>query len=141
MVMDPCSFSYDDVLNVLLSIDPSGAVGPDDIHPCVLKNCAVFLAYPLLLIFEKSLSSGVLPVVWKDADVTPLFKKGSRYVGDNYRGVSLTSVCCKSMERLLKSHAVEYLEVNGLLSEFQFGFRKGRSTEDQLLLMYDKMGK
>ena len=45
------------------------------------------------------------------------------------------------MERLLKSHAVEYLEVNGLLSEFQFGFRKGRSTEDQLLLMYDKVGK
>ena len=57
----------------------------------------------------------------------------------NYRPVSLTSVPCKAMERLVVKHITDYLEANNILSDFQFGFRAGRSTEDQLLLMYGKV--
>ena len=59
----------------------------------------------------------------------------------NYRPVSLMSVCCKVMERMLTAHIVEYLETNDLLSTRQFGFRADRSTENQLLLMYGKVFK
>ena len=65
-----------------------------------------------------------------------LFKNGSRCNPLNYRPVSLTSVCCKSLERVIVSQLTEYLETSGLLSSNQFVFRKGRSVEDQLLLTY-----
>ena len=71
--------------------------------------------------------------------MVPFFKSGSRYDDGNYRGISLTSVCCKTMERVLKPQIVAYLEENGLLSDFQFGFRRGRSTEDQLLVFYHRV--
>ena len=72
------------------------------IHPCVLKDCAHDLAYPLFRMFRKSLDEGNVPNYWKSGNVTPIYKKGSRTSVDNYRPVSLTSVICKVMERLLR---------------------------------------
>ena len=57
----------------------------------------------------------------------------------NYRPVSLTSVCCKVLERVIVSQVVAYLESNGLLSVNQVGFRKGKSVEDQFLVTYGKV--
>ena len=65
-----------------------------------------------------------------------MFKGGTKSDPLNYRPVSLTSVCCKVMERLISAHVTEFLDRNDLLSNRQFGFRRGRSTEDQLLLTY-----
>jgi len=135
--MDDFIISYSDVLSVLASLDGNSGMGPDGIHPRLLKECRHQLSYPLCLIFNKSLVAGHLPGMWSLSTVVPLFKGGSRYDPLNYRPISLTSVCCKSMERVIVSHLVEYLELNGLLSSDQFGFRRGRSTEDQLLLTYD----
>jgi hypothetical protein len=134
--VDDLAFEVGEVYDLLRKLDASSAMGPDMIHPQLLKSCASALAVPLHYIFEKSLSVGVLPRVWLQSLVVPLFKAKSRYQCDNYRPVSLTSVCCKTMERLLCSHLTHYLESNSLLSVQQFGFRKGKSTEDQLLLSY-----
>ena len=114
----------------------SSAPGRDDVHPLFLKSCAQAVCFPLLLIFVRSLRSGSLPLDWKHSLVVPIFKSGSRCSPLNYRPISLTSVCCKSMERIVAGHIENYLEANGLLECGQFGFRKGRSTEDQLLLVY-----
>ena len=62
----------------------------------------------------------------------------------NYRPISLTSVCCKTVERLVCSHITKYLEENHLLSDHQFGFRSGLSTIDQLfyiVLVYKEESK
>ena len=125
-----------DVYERLLSLDDSSAMGPDGIHPKLLKECAGELAYPLQLIFDKSLQTSCVPVAWLESCVIPLFKAKSRYVSLNYRPVSLTSVCCKTMERVVVAKLVEYLDGNQLLFDGQFGFRRGRSTDDQLLLTY-----
>ena len=69
----------------------------------------------------------------------PFFKTKSKYDPGNYRPVSLTSVYCMTMERVLVSELVSYLELNGLLFERQFGFHKSRSAEDQLLLVYSEV--
>ena len=53
-----------------------------------------------------------------------------------YRIVSLTSVYCTSMERILNEDLIDYLENNSLLSDRQFDFRRSRSVEDQILLVY-----
>ena len=124
------------VLDVLLALDVSSAMGPDGLHPELLRGCAGVLSKPLLILFERSLLCGVLPDLWLESIVIPLFKGKSRYDPLNYRPVSLTSVCCKSLERIIVSCLVEYLESNEILSPHQFGFRKSRSTGDQLLLAY-----
>ena len=59
-------------------------------------------ARPLSLIFNRSLREGAVPRQWRDANITPIFKKNSRFVAANYRPVSLTSVVCKSMESLIR---------------------------------------
>ena len=125
------------VEEVLSSLDGSSSMGPDDLHPVFLKSCSSGLAAPLSRIFQTSFHEMALPKLWKESVVVPLFKKGVRSDALNYRPISLTSVCCKVMERIISKSLTDYLESNSLLSNDQFGFRAGRSTEDQLILTYD----
>ena len=133
--------SYEAVKMVLEGLSPSSSAGADGIHPSVLRHCSDIIALPLSLIIEKSFIDGSLPSEWKHSRVSPIFKAGSKHEALNYRPVSVTSATCKVAERLLANHITSYLEDNGLLSSRQFGFRKGRSTEDQLLLSYGKIAK
>ena len=131
--------NQDNVKALLDALDVSSAMGPDHIHPHVLKSCSLSLSYPLTLIFQKSLNEGVIPAFWKSSAIVPIFKKGSRCNALNYRPVSLTSVPCKTMERIIIGKLQEYLESNSVLSPEQFGFRSGRTTMDQLLLAYNEV--
>lgn len=137
--MEDLIISYDAVLSVLSSLSASSSPGPDGIHPALLKNCAQVVALPLSLLMRKSLETGVLPSNWKLSRVVPIFKSGPKYNALNYRPVSMTSPDCKAMERLIAKHIVDYLEQGNVLSNRQFGFRKGYSTEDQLLKAYSKI--
>ena len=130
-------FTVADVQALLGCIDGNSAMGPDEIHPLVLKQCAVTLARPLHVIFQRALNEGSVPKAWKQSTVIPLFKKGTRYDPLNYRPISLSSVVCKTMERLITRHISDYLEEHALLTDHQFGFRSGRLTVDQLLLVYE----
>ena len=89
-------FSVEDVERILERLDGSSNMGPDGLHPLLLKSCSDNVAYPLYRIFVASLQSGHLPQMWKSSEVVPIFKKGSRYDPLNYRPISLTSVCCKT---------------------------------------------
>ena len=137
--MSPVVLRLEDVTQTLKSLDESSAAGMDDIHPMLLKSCARQLSYPLLKLFRLSLRSHQLPSVWKLSRVVPIFKKGSRYVPLNYRPVSLTSVTCKCLERIIAKNLYNYLEEHDILSEHQFGFRAGRSTMDQMILVYNEI--
>ena len=64
------------------------------------------MSYPLSLIFKKSLTQGILPSDWKMADVTAIYKKGPKSHRGNYRPVSLTSVCCKILEQLIREEII-----------------------------------
>ena len=134
--MTNITISMDRVAEAIKALDANSAMGPDGVHPMVLKSCIVAVVYPLSIIFEKSLDLGILPETWKKSSVVPIFKSKSRYDPSNYRPVSLTSICCKTMERVIAAQLVTFLENNNLLSSNQYGFRQNRSTEDQLLLTY-----
>ena len=107
--------------------------GPDNMHPHLLKETAIPISIPLSMIFQESLRSGETPSDWRSANVTPIFKKGDRTDPANYRPVSLTSQVCKVLESIVRDQMLEHLEVNGLLSDKQHGFRKGRSCLTNLL--------
>ena len=123
----------DDVQKKLSKLNPSKSPGPDGLHPRVLKEVAEEITTPLTLVFNKSLSEGVVPEDWKIANVTAIFKKGSVTSPGNYRPVSLTSIICKMLESIIRDKVMEFLDGNNLLSEDQHGFRSGRSCVTQLL--------
>ena len=133
------TISTEDVESVLSNLDVTSSMGPDGIHPHLLKSCRSELSYPLFCIFQKSYSTSSLPSIWKKSLVVPIFKKGSRHDPLNYRPVSLTSVCVKSLERIICKFMYDYASDNDLLTKDQFGFRAGHSTEDQLLLTYNEI--
>ncbi|KAK4810576.1 hypothetical protein QYF61_007313 [Mycteria americana] len=63
------------VRDLLLQLDAHKSMGPDGIHPRVLKELADAIAGPLSIIFQRSWESGEVPVDWKLANVVPIFKK------------------------------------------------------------------
>ena len=65
----------------------------------MLKNTYISITPILSIIFNKSLSLGKLPTIWKDAEVTPLQKKGFQQLEENYRPISLLSMISKCLER------------------------------------------
>ena len=90
----------------LSKLDSSSAAGPDGLHPYLLR-CNVSLSLGLFISYVKSLDEGLLPSLLKTAIKMPLFKNGSRCNRLNYRPVSLSSVCCKSLERIFVSQLTE----------------------------------
>ena len=69
--------------------------GVDGIAPKILKETVEQISKPLAHVFNMSLQEGIVPLEWKEANIIPLLKKGSRNKSANYRPVSLTSVSCK----------------------------------------------
>ena len=112
----------EEVLKRLVSLNPNKSSGSDGFHPRLLNELATVLAGPLTVFFQKTLIEGTLPADWKEAQVTPLFKKGDRSSSGNYRPVSLTSVVCKVMESVVRDRIIDHLTFNHLLSDCQHVF-------------------
>ena len=131
--IEQLSIGVNGVYNLLVNIDPHKATGPDGIPSRLLKETAYQMAPLLTFIFQSSLDQGKLPSDWKIANITPLYKKGSRTDLSNFRPISLTSVCCKVLEHIIHSSIYSHLEKYSILCDNQHGFRTKRSCETQLI--------
>jgi hypothetical protein len=128
------------VEKLLKNIHTDKASGPDNISNKVLKNCAEELTPVISHIFQLSLETGSLPTDWRNANISPIFKKGDKHTAANYRPISLTCVCCKLLEYITCRHVLKHLERNKILTPLQHGFRNGHSCESQLIItMHDNM--
>ena len=115
--------------------------GVDGIPPKLLMETVEQISIPLARVFNLSLKEGVVPFEWKEANIIPLFKKGSRNKSENYRPVSLTTVICKLLERLIKDHMVDFLVKHKLLNSSQHGFHKARSCLTNMLCFLEEITK
>ena len=70
----------DVVRRVLQELVVSKACGPDGLSARILRECASQLSVPLCTIVRSSISKGVFPVQWTEANVVPIFKRGSRKI-------------------------------------------------------------
>ena len=128
-------FSELDVFRVLQSLDVSKAMGCDGISPRLLKHSALALYQPFYHLFQLSLSQSYLPFEWRTHLIKPIFKSGDRNSVRNYRPISLLSVVSKVLEKLVYNSIVDY--TSSSISSCQFGFLRGRSTLQQLLIFFN----
>ena len=126
-----------DIREELNRFDTSKSPGPDGIHPRVLIELREFILEPLLIIFQSSWETSKLPEDWKLANNSAIFKKGKKLMADNYRPISLTSICCILFKKLVRKHLIDHFIEKGLITNAQYGFRSGRSLNLQLLQIID----
>ncbi|UYV73759.1 hypothetical protein LAZ67_11000775 [Cordylochernes scorpioides] len=124
----------------LENTDLNKTPGPDGIHGQMISNLGKNGKEKLLDIFNNSWKTGKLPQDWKTATIIPI-KKLDKSADDpkNYRPISLTSICCKLMEKIILRRLTYHLDTRNLLPEEQYGFRKGHGTIDQLLFFTQKV--
>ncbi|GAB0182329.1 mitochondrial enolase superfamily member 1 [Grus japonensis] len=107
------------VQELLLHLDAYKSMGPDGIHPRVLRELADVIARPLSIIFQWSWESGEVPIDWKLANILPIFKNGKKDDPGNYRPVSLTSVPGKIMEKIMLGVIEKHLKDNAVIGHSQ----------------------
>ncbi|KAG6932917.1 hypothetical protein G0U57_020385, partial [Chelydra serpentina] len=136
---DQPSVEKEVVRDYLEKLDEHKSMGPDALHPRVLKELADEIAEPLAIIFDKSWQSGEVPDDWKKANVVPIFKKGKKEDPGNYRPVSLTSVPGKIIKQVLKESILNQLKERKVIRNNQHGFTKGKSCLTNLTAFHDEI--
>ena len=138
-VMPDIIVTKEGVEKLLLSLNPQKAAGPDGIPSRLLQLIAKEIAPALTTLFQTSLDTSEVPSTWKHAIVQPIFKKGDRSKASNYRPISLTCICCKLIEHIVRTSITKHLDSNNILSDVQHGFRKERSCETQLISLIHEL--
>jgi hypothetical protein len=126
-------FNRVSIIRAAKKIKPKLTCDPDGYPSLLITKLISVLALPLSLIFQTLMSIGKAPSCWKKAVIVPFFKKGASSDPANYRPVSLTSVFCKLMERVIVQEMLRYLKSHGLINKHQHGFLAKKSTATNLL--------
>ena len=127
-------FAISELDTALRSMKAKGAPGDDDIAPRLLQNLGYKGREILLKMLNRSWEEGFCPQAWRDAIIIPLLKSGKPAESiDSYRPVSLTSCIAKVIERMIAARLQYLAERRNWWSDSQAGFRRWRSTEDQVL--------
>lgn len=107
----------------------NAAAGVDEICAKDLKNVASNLSKALVNPINNCLKHGTFPDTFKEARIKSIYKgTGSKKKCNNYRPISVISNLSKIFERLLYSRFYDFLQRNGAVSEYQFGFLPRSST-------------
>lgn len=129
--IDNIVFTPDEIKLALIRLDTRKGAGSDCISPLFAVKCADVLAWPLSLIFNKSLNLGVFPSHWKEARIVPVYKSGDKSNIENFRPISILPVFGKVFESLICS--LIYWHVRHLIIPQQHGFVRSRSTATNLV--------
>ena len=126
---------------LLENINPHKATGPDNIPAMCFNKFSEELSPFLQFFFQKSINDVKIPEDWKQASVVQIFKKSDKHNAINYRPVSSTAICCKTLEHVLTSNIRKHLDINNILSDCQHGFRSKSSCETQLITCVQDIAK
>lgn len=109
------------------------APGHDKIHYIHIKQLPQQAKTLLAQIFEQCIALAYFPKTWKSA-ITILIPKPHKQHSDpnNFRPISLLPTLGKTLERIINQRITLYIEAKNIIPPTQSGFRKGRSTQDQL---------
>jgi hypothetical protein len=127
MIPEQYTIYPEEVFNKLTHINTRKAPGPDNLPNWILKEFAHVLCDPICCIFNTSIQQGIVPTLWKSANVTPVPKiKPAQSIQDDLRPISLTPTISKILESFVGQWMLE--TVSSQFDSKQFGGIKGRST-------------
>lgn len=129
--MKDLTIDEDTILKYISNISDSFGGGPDGLPASVLKKCGSSMVSVLCYLFNTSLRSGIFPVLWKYSTIIPLHKKGKRDDVKNYRPIANLPSVAKLFESVVCD--VLHFHCKSVISAFQHGFTKGRSTTTNLV--------
>ena len=124
------------VRRILKAINPAKATGPDGLPGRILRACAKESAVPLAKFARRFLDEGTWPDIRRLHWIHPLYKKGAVSDSKNYRGVHLTSVLSKTLERIVSMVFVPFLDKGGAFGRSQWAFRPAHSCRDLVTLKF-----
>ena len=122
--------SKEEITEAIRKLNKGKAPGPDGIPPEALQADSDETATALLPLFKKIWNKGEFPHDWKEGHLVKLPKKGDLSNCNNYRGITLLSIPGKVFNRILLERIKEAIDKQ--LRDEQAGFRKNRSTIDQI---------
>jgi hypothetical protein len=128
-------FTLEELRTAVKGLSNSSAATADRIFPSMIKSAMPCIERCLLKCMNAMYSAGKFPHSWSCGWVTPLFKKGDRSLPVNYRGITVCSHLSKVFTSMLNARFSRWTDLNDKISPLQGGFRKGRSTTDQCVLL------
>ena len=117
-------------------MDASKACQDTDSSTKIVKENTDIFAEFVYTSFNEFVKKSEFPSVLKQANITPVYKKGERECKNNYRPASILSNVSKIFERIMFRQISNYM--NSFFSKYQCGFSKGYSTQQCLLSMLEK---
>lgn len=127
----PIRITEKEVFDAMMSFPMNKGIGIDDFPPIVIRKCIYTLSKPITMLFNKSLSSGILPTSLKTSHVIPIYKKGPKQYVENYRSIATLPSLLKLFERIMSNKIMSQFEP--LMNQNQHGFVPGRSINTNLM--------
>lgn len=127
--------SQEDIIQSINDVRNSFRADSDGLSAFLLKKCSESISFPLMIIFNNSLSKGIFADRWKHTFITPVFKSGRKEDVTCYRSISKLSVVSKIFEHAIYNKL--YFATKSIIIPQQHGFRCGRSTISNLMVFTD----
>lgn len=122
--------SLDETLRAINRLKNWKAPGADGIPAKLIKYGGLELHKTIYELCSRIWNEEILPEEWNKAIVIPVHKKGDKISCHNYRGISLLNTVYKVFSKILLGRLEPLAEE--CIGNYQCGFRKGKSTIDQL---------
>ena len=121
-----------EIENIVNKFQNKTSCGVDGLSNKVLKIIIKEISEPLQIVFNKSILEGKVPTELKKAIITPLYKTKNRSEIGNYRPISVLTSISKILEKIIYKRLYDFLQINKILYNSQYGFRSKMSTVDAI---------
>ena len=136
-----CPFSVQEIEQAICCLKRGKSGGEDLLIPEIFIESRSLLSPALCRLFNFMFERAIYPESWTRGIIVPVPKKGNPNDVNNYRGITLTSVFSKIFSLLLDNRLRKWSENNNILTDFQFGFRKDKSTVDCIFVLSSLINK
>ena len=128
-----------EICEVIKCLNSKNSCGSDGISSKLIKYIFEELSMPLTVIINQIFTTGIFPDNLKTAKIHPLLKAGDPLLATNYRPISLLTSISKIFEKIIFNQLTNYLSLNNILTDSQYGFRKNHSTQSAALELIDRL--
>lgn len=126
----------EELIKNIKSLKSKKAAGPDMINNGMIKSAGTYFHRLLLNIYNKILSTGIYPNIWKSSIITKIFKSGDVNIPSNYRGIALSNALHKLFTKIINKRILKFMKDNNKWAINQNAFLENRRTEDNILILH-----